>query len=166
MTNAQEKLMARLAALDIKTTAYEHEAVFTVAESNEITIDMPGGHTKNLFLKDKKGAYWLVVALQDTAVSLKTLHTIIGSARLSFAQPDRLRQVLDVEPGSVTPFALINDTENIVNVVLDDAMMTQDLLNFHPLRNTATNSIEPADLLRFINSCGHQPQICACGSAA
>jgi len=161
MSDAQQQLMARFAALGIETTCYEHPAVFTVAESNQLDIDMPGGHTKNLFLKDKKGKFWLVVALQDSAINLKTLHATIGSARLSFGKPEALRDLLGVEPGSVTPFALINDSACRVNVVLEQAMMEQPLLNFHPLRNTATNSILPDDLLRFIASCGHSPQILA-----
>lgn len=158
MPATPEDLFARLGELGIETTTREHPPLFTVEESQRLRGEIPGGHTKNLFLKCKKGQIWLIVALEDAQIDLKNLHRLIGSGRLSFGKPDLMREVLGVEPGSVTPFSLINDTENRVSVVLDQAMMTFDILNFHPLVNTATTSISRGGLLKFIESCGHKPQ--------
>ena len=159
MPASRDDLMARLDALGIETTTYEHPPLFTVEQSRELRGTIPGAHTKNLFMKDKKGVLWLIVALEDARIDLKTLHAVIGSARLSFANADLLRDVLGVEPGSVTPFALINDAQSRVRVVFDQTMMAQSLLNFHPLRNDATNSIRPGDLLSFATACGHEPAV-------
>ena len=152
-------LMARLGELHIATTTVRHPPVFTVAESKALRGALPGGHSKNLFLKDKKSVLWLVVATEDRGIDLKALRPRIGSAGLSFASAETLRQVLGVEPGSVTPFALINDREARVRVVLDAGLMAQSPLNFHPLVNTATTAIAADDLLVFVRSCGHEPRI-------
>ena len=159
MTATQEDLFALFDKLGVKTTTHLHAAVFTVDENRALRGELAGGHCKCLFLKDKKGALWLVVTLEDRAVDMKALRHVIGSAPLSFAKPELLRQVLGVEPGSVTPFALINDTAGRVNVVLDAEMMNFELLNYHPLVNTATTAIGARDLLKFIGAGGHQPQI-------
>jgi Ala-tRNA(Pro) deacylase len=137
----------------------EHAAVFTVAESSKLERELPGGHTKNLFLKDKKGQLYLVVALGHARIDLKTLPQRLGSDRLSFGKPELLAEVLGVPPGSVTPFALLNDKAQRVTVILDAGMMRCERLNYHPLENTATTNIAREDLLRFIRSCGHQPRI-------
>jgi len=152
-------LFDRLKTLGIKTTTLEHQPLHTVEESRRLRGDIPGGHCKNLFLKDKKQALWLVITLEQASVDLKALPGRIGAARLSFGKPDLLMSTLGVAPGSVSPFALINDTNIDVNVVLDTEMMTVDLLNFHPLTNCATSTIASADLLRFIEDCGHVPRI-------
>lgn len=154
-------LMARLDALDIKWELVEHPAVFTVAESEAIhKHDMlPGGHVKNLFLKDKKGALFLITVLHDAEVDLKGLHKILECGRLSFGKPDLLMEVLGVEPGSVTPLAAINDTQQRATVILDARMMTYDALNVHPLENTATVHLSREDLVRFLRECGHEPRI-------
>ncbi|MEO0620033.1 MAG: prolyl-tRNA synthetase associated domain-containing protein [Pseudomonadota bacterium] len=162
MAATRDDLYARFDALSITTKTVEHPAVFTVEESTAIHKQkmLPGGHTKNLFLKDKKGKIFLVVALNDAVLDLKGLHRLIGaSGRVSFGKPDLLDDLLGVKPGSVTPFALINDTNVQVNVVLEARMMAHDLLNYHPLENTATVNIARDDLLRFIQSCGHEPRI-------
>lgn len=161
MPLSRADLLERLAGLGIKTRTIDHAPVFTVAESTKLERDIEGGHTKNLFLKCKKGNLYLVVALNDARIDLKTLHTKLGSGRLSFGNADLLVEVLGVKPGSVTPFALVNDTGNRVTVVLDEAMMRHDLLNYHPLSNDATTSIARDDLLRFIRACGHEPRILA-----
>lgn len=152
-------LLSRLESLGIPSTTTDHPPLHSVADSQALRGDIPGGHCKNLFLKDKKQVLWLVVTLEDTAIDLKTLPKKIGAARLSFGKPELLGEVLGVVPGSVTPFALINDTEKRVNVILDADMMALDLLNYHPLSNDATTSISSADLLRFIEDCGHSPRI-------
>ncbi len=120
---------------------------------------MPGGHCKNLYLRDKKKHDWLVVTLEDRAVDLKALGKTIGAPGLSFGRPERLRDALGVAPGAVTPFALVNDPERKVRVVLDKGMLDEALLNYHPLINTRTTAIRPSDLLRFIQDCGHEPEI-------
>ncbi|MBI1385946.1 MAG: prolyl-tRNA synthetase associated domain-containing protein [Rhizobiales bacterium] len=162
MPATRNDLFARLDALGIGHHTVEHPAVFTVEESDAIHKHelLPGGHTKNLFLKDKKNRIFLVVALSDAEIDLKSLHKLIGAAgRLSFGRAELLEEVLGIRPGSVTPFALINDTGNRVEPILDARMMSHDLLNYHPLENTATTNIARDDLLKFIRSCGHEPRI-------
>jgi len=159
MPATREDLLARLDALGIAATTVEHPPMFTVEDSQNLRGEIPGAHSKNLFLKCKKGTLWLVVALEDARIDLKRLHTRIGSGRLSFGKADLLLETLGVMPGSVTPFALINDTGQKVRVVLDQGLMAHDMLNFHPLENTATTSISSAGLLTFIRDCGHEPAI-------
>ncbi len=163
-----EALFGRLQGLGIAVRTHHHEPLFTVAESQALRGDLPGRHCKSLFLRDKKKVMWLVVALEDRRLDLKALGELIGSARLSFASAERLRQRLGVEPGSVTPFALMNDMAGDatrVRVVLDAEMMQAARVNYHPLTNTATTAIAPADLLRFIADCGHDPMIVDFGPA-
>ncbi|MBL26520.1 MAG: DNA-binding protein [Rhodospirillaceae bacterium] len=154
-----EDLLAHLARLGITTETVRHDPLFTVEESRRLRGTIPGTHCKSLFLKDKKGQLWLVVAEEERDVDLKRLPALIGAAKLSFGKPELLLQVLGVTPGSVTPFALINDKENQVKVVLDAEMMEEPLLNYHPLTNEATTTIRSTDLLRFIAACGHEPYI-------
>jgi Ala-tRNA(Pro) deacylase len=159
MPTSPEQLIAYLDGLGITTTTHTHPPVFTVEEAQALRGTLPGGHCKNLFLKDKKGRLWLVVALEDSKVDLKTLDKRIGSARLSFGNGDLLWEVLGVRPGSVTPFAVINDKDHRVTVVLEQAMMEHDLLNYHPLDNGRTTAIRSADLLKFLRATGHEAQI-------
>jgi Ala-tRNA(Pro) deacylase len=159
MPATRETLFKRLDELGIAHRTIEHPAVFTVAESAAIERDLSGGHTKNLFLKDAKGRLFLVVAESHTRVDLKTLPKAIGSARLSFANAELLAEVLGVAPGSVTLFALLNDTGRRVSVVVEKKLMSYDSLNAHPLENTATTSVSREDALRFIRACGHEARI-------
>ena len=155
-------LFARLEALGIRSETHHHPPLFTVEESKDLRGALPGAHCKSLFLKDKKGAMWLVVVLEDRRLDMKALAGLIGAARLSFARPERLGANLGVAPGAVTPFALINHrgrADHGVRVILDAEMMRATLVNYHPLVNTATTAITPADLLRFIADCGHRPKI-------
>ena len=161
MPATRQDLFAHLAALGIATHTVEHEAVFTVAQSSRLTRELPGGHTKNLFLKDKKDRLFLVVALGQAHIDLKTLHKTLGADRLSFAGPALLMEVLGVPAGSVTPFALINDQARRVTVILDADMMRHERLNYHPLENTATTNIARDDLVLFLRACGHEPRILA-----
>jgi Ala-tRNA(Pro) deacylase len=158
-------LFDRLDQLGIATTTIDHEAVFTVAQSSKLEATLPGGHTKNLFLKDKKDRLFLVVALGHAHIDLKTLPKLIGCDRLSFGKPELLMEVLGVTAGSVTPFALINDRARRVTVILDADMMRHQRLNYHPLENTATTNIAAEDLVAFIRACGHEPRILAVGQA-
>lgn len=156
---SRDDLERRLAELGIDTSSVEHPPVFTVEEARALRGEIAGAHCKNLFLKDKKDAVWLVVCLEETDVDLKRLPAKIESARLSFGRPELLRQLLGVEPGTVTPFALINDVERRVNVILEAAMMRHETLNYHPLVNSATMSIAATDLTKFIRACGHEPRV-------
>lgn len=158
LPTSPEQLLARLAELAIPVTTHRHPPVHTVEENRALRGALPGGHCKSLFLKDRKARLWLLVALEDAVVDLNRLHGPIGSARLSFGSPGLLWQTLGVRPGSVTPFALVNDRTQSVSVVLHRQMMDHTLLNYHPLENDRTTTIRADDLLRFIAACGHQPQ--------
>ncbi len=160
LPTSPDQLYARLEALGIAVTHHEHPPLHTVEESKALRGTLPGGHVKNLFLRDKKSTIWLVVADEDRAIDMKTLRRIIGGkGSLSFGRPELLLEVLGVQPGAVTPFSLINDTDRRVNVVLDKDFMAHEIVNCHPLVNTATTAIRSADLLTFIKACGHQPEI-------
>ena len=155
-------LFALLDRLGVAHTTVSHPPLFTVEQSQGLRGTIPGGHTKNLFLKDKRGAYFLVVALEDAEIELKSLHRRLGATgRFSFGSADALRDLLGVEPGSVTPFAALNDHSVRVTVVLDAAMLEHAILNYHPLVNTMTTSITRDGLLKFLDSCGHAPRIAA-----
>ena len=160
MPATPDELFAFLDRLGIAHATVSHPPLFTVEQSRALRGQIPGGHTKNLFLKDKKGALYLVTALEDAAIELKSLHRRLGaSGRFSFGPAEQMREVLGIEPGAVTPFAAMNDTAGRVAVVLDAAMMEHAMLNYHPLRNTMTTSIGRADLLRFLDATGHTPRI-------
>jgi Ala-tRNA(Pro) deacylase len=162
MPLSPDDLFAKLEALGLRTTTVRHPPLFTVEQSKELRGELPGGHTKNLFLKDKKDRMWLVTAEEDRAVDLKALGAAIGaSGRVSFGSPDRLMRYLGVEPGAVTPFGLVNDTEAQVSFVLDEGLLRHDVLNFHPLTNAATTAIARADFLRFLEAIGHPPRVLA-----
>lgn len=153
-------LFAFLDCLGIAHPTVSHPAVFTVAESGALRGRIAGGHTKNLFLKDKKGALYLVVASEHAVIDLKGLHRRLGaSGRFSFGAAPLLMEVLGVVPGSVTPFAALNDTAGRVTVVLDAEMMTCPILNYHPLDNTMTTTIGRDDLIRFLAATGHPPRV-------
>ena len=147
-----EKLLEALADLGLNTSTLHHDAVFRVGEGDEIKAALPGAHTKNLFLKDDKGQLWLISAEQSTQINLKTLPKIIGSGRLSFGSEERLYNALGVRPGSVTALGLINDPNHKVKFILDKALADADIVNFHPLTNTATTALSQADFRSFIES--------------
>ncbi len=162
MPASPDDLFDALDRLGIAHPTVSHPPLFTVEQSQALRGAIPGGHTKNLFLKDKKGALFLVTALEDAVLELKSLHRRLGaSGRLSFGSADLLLEVLGVEPGSVTPLAAMNDTQGRVAVVLDAALMAHGTINCHPLTNTMTASLRREDLLAFIRSTGHEPVIAA-----
>jgi Ala-tRNA(Pro) deacylase len=162
MPATPDDLFAYLDRLGIAHATVTHEAAFTVEQARALCGRIAGGHTKNLFLKDKKDALFLVVALEDAAIELKSLHRRLGaSGRFSFGSAELLRATLGVEPGAVTPFAALNDTQARVSVVLDAVMMGHAMLNYHPLRNTMTTSIARDDLVAFLAATGHPPRILA-----
>ena len=137
----------------------DHAAVFRVGEGEGIKDDIPGAHTKNLFLKDAKGRLWLISAQDDTQIDLKRLHTVIGSARLSFGSAELMEEVLGVTPGSVTAFALINDVEHRATFVLDRRLAEAERVNFHPMTNTATTGVSQAGFAKFLQALGITPLI-------
>jgi Ala-tRNA(Pro) deacylase len=155
----REALFARLAELGIASVTVEHEPVFTVGESQALRDRLPGAHTKNLFVMDKDGRAALIVAKDDSRVDLKVTAKRLGLGRLSFGKPERLFDLLGVTPGSVTPFALINDPGTSVIVAVDAALIPFAEVNFHPLENTATTRLATQDFLRFVRACGHEPII-------
>lgn len=152
-------LYERLRALGIIWKTYEHAPVFTVEEAAALYASQPGGHTKNLFLKDRKNGLWLVVARDELKIDLNALASRLGAPRFSFSSAELLSEVLGVEAGSVTPFAVMNDVTSKVRLVLDAEMLALEPLNFHPLRNDRTTAITAADLLKFVRACEHEPVI-------
>jgi Ala-tRNA(Pro) deacylase len=156
---ARARLFARLAELAIESRTFEHAAVFTVEESHGLEREIPGGHTKNLFLVDNREALFLVVAESSTRVDLKALTKRIGAGRFSFGKPELLMRTLGVTPGSVNAFAVMNDTAGAVSVLIDARLMRHDSVNCHPMVNTATTNIARDDLLRFIRATGHEPRV-------
>jgi Ala-tRNA(Pro) deacylase len=152
-----DDLYARFDALGIAYTTHAHRPIFTVEEGADLKALLPGGHSKNLFLKDKKGQLFLLSALGDAKIDLNAVSKLIGSGRFSFGNAELLLQYLGVTPGSVTMFALINDTDGKVRFILDEGFFAHDPVNFHPLRNDATTAISPADMLKFARATGHDP---------
>jgi Ala-tRNA(Pro) deacylase len=160
MTSTPDQLFAYLDSLGIKHTTIKHPPLFTVEQSRALRGQIPGGHTKNLFLRDRKYDIYLVVAPEDAEIDLKGLHRLLGAnGRFSFGASDLLREVWGVEPGAVTPFGAVNDRQGRVTVVLDARMMEHDILNYHPLVNTMTTAIARDDLVKFLRATGHEPRI-------
>jgi Ala-tRNA(Pro) deacylase len=160
MPATPDQLFAFLDRLSIPHATVQHPPLFTVEQSRALRGTIPGAHTKNLFLKDKKGALYLVTALEDAAIELKSLHNRIRArGRFSFGPADQLLATLGVEPGSVTPFGALNDTQGHVTMVLDAALMTHQTINTHPLTNTMTTGLARDDLVRFLRATGHEPLI-------
>ncbi|MGV8937706.1 MAG: prolyl-tRNA synthetase associated domain-containing protein [Allorhizobium sp.] len=164
MTETQTKtaadLFAFLDSLGIAHTTKTHAPVFTVSESVSLRDEIPGGHTKNLFVKDRKDRFFLLTVEENAIVDLKTVHTLIGaSGKVSFGKPEKLMEYLGVIPGSVTVLGAINDTGHNVTFVLDADLMSDELINGHPLSNDATTTLSSADLLRFLEATGHTPLV-------
>ena len=164
---SSDDLLAYLSDLGVETATVEHPPLFTVEDSQALRGDIPGGHTKNLFVKDKKSRIFLLVLGEETEVDLKRVHERIGGqGRVSFGSAELLEEVWGVKPGAVTPFGAINDAEGRVSVVLDAAMMAHGRLNFHPLVNTRTTGIASDDLVKFLRATGHEPLVVALGREA
>lgn len=160
MPKTPADLFAFLDGLGIAVKTVTHPPLFTVADSQSLRGEIPGGHTKNLFLKDKKDNFFLVTVEEDAVVDLKTIHQTIGAAsRVSFGKPEALMELLGVIPGAVTAFGAINDSEGKVRVVIDEPLLEHGTVNAHPLTNEATTSIAADDLLRFLKATGHEAVI-------
>lgn len=155
----EDRLYADLDALGIHHRTHEHEAVFTVEESTALHLDIPGAHVKNLFLKDNGGRFWLVTVPHDKRVALKALPQSIGCKRVSFAKADDMDRLLGVTPGSVTPVAAINDRDGAVTVVIDAVLADAELINVHPLRNTASTALSGTGLITALRYWRHEPVI-------
>ncbi|HZV85082.1 MAG TPA: prolyl-tRNA synthetase associated domain-containing protein [Brevundimonas sp.] len=162
----RDRLLDWMAENGVAQNTHDHPAVFRVDEGHELKAAMPGAHTKNLFLKDRKGRFWLVSARQDTVVDLKRLPKTIGSDRLSFGNEALLYETLGLTPGSVTALGLINDPARRVTFVLDKALWDCDVVNFHPLTNTATTALKQADFRRFLALLGREPLVVDFGALA
>lgn len=152
-----EQLLERLTALGIPAQTASHPPLRTVEDSKRLRGELPGGHVKNLFLRDKRGKHWLLTTLEDVKLDLKAMAQRLGAGKFSFASADDLDRLLGIPPGAVSPFAVINDAGHAVTVVLDQAMLAITPLNFHPLRNDRTTTIAAADLLRFLQAVSHAP---------
>ncbi len=151
----EKPLFALLDRLGLPTTTVTHAKVFTVAESHLVKTEIPGGHTKNLFMKDKQGQLVLISAHAESQLPLNQVHKALGTQRLSFTEAPLLWEALGVTPGSVTGFALMNDQAKRVRFVMDEALLAHETLNFHPLRNDMTTSISREDFLGFAEATGH-----------
>lgn len=161
-----DALLARLQDMNIAYALHRHQPVFTVAESAAIEADIPGIHCRNLFLRDKKKNMFLVVAANETRIDLKKLQGLLGCDRLSFGSAERLWEHLGVRPGSVCPFAIANDRQGLVDIILDAHMMAGTRVNYHPMENHLTVGLSPDDLLRFIHESGHAPRVVDLSAAA
>jgi Ala-tRNA(Pro) deacylase len=166
MAASPEQLFAFLDKLGIAHSTVEHKPLFTVEDGRDVWDKLPGLHCKNLFIKDKKDKIWLVVMPGEKRADLNKLEKRLGAPRFSFGKPELLREVLGLAPGSVTPFAVLNDEGKRVTVVLDSDMMQSEKLNFHPLHNAASTTIKSADLLAFMRALGYEPIIADCGAGA
>lgn len=162
MPATPDDLFAFLDKLGIAVSTVEHPPLYTVEDSKTLRGQIEGGHTKNLFLKDRKGALFLVVLQEDASVDLKRIHEIIGGqGKVSFGSAELLTEVWGVLPGAVTPFGALNDTQQRVTVVLDRALLENAKLNHHPLVNTRTTTIAREDLVAFLKATGHEPKVLA-----
>jgi Ala-tRNA(Pro) deacylase len=160
MPATPQDLFAYLDSLGIAHRTVTHPPLFTVEQSQSLRGTIPGGHTKNLFLKDKNDALYLVTALEDAAIDLKSLHRRLGAGgRFSFGSAHLMMETLGVHPGAVTPFGAINDPAGRVTVVLDRALLEHATINAHPLINTMTTSVARDDLVKFLAATGHPPRI-------
>jgi len=159
MAITSDDLLARLQSLGIAAKTSTHPPLRTVEDSKRLRGELPGGHVKNLFLRDKRGRHWLLTALEDATIDLKRMAQRLEAAKFSFANAETLKTLLGIEPGAVSPLAVVNDIEGKVTVVLDQDMLGHDPLNVHPLVNDRTTTMATADLLRFLESTGHKPMV-------
>lgn len=161
-----QNLLDFMTHLGIGYELYNHAPVFTVEESHKIDQDIPGTHTRNLFLRDKKETMFLVTLRHDTLIDIKKLSTLLGAGRLSFGSPERLWTYLGVKPGSVTPLSILNDTEGKVRLILEKGMMDSNLVNFHPLDNSMTVGMQPSELMTILEKQAITPHIMDLSPAA
>lgn len=160
MPRTRDEILSFLSDMGIAASTVGHPPLHTVAESQALRGKIAGGHTKNLFLKDKRDGYFLLTVEESATIDLKQIHHAIGAAgRVSFGRPDAMMELLGVRPGAVTILGLANDTAHRVRAVIDAALLRESVVNVHPLTNEATTSIAPGDLLRFLAATGHEPLV-------
>ena len=159
LPTTSDALLQNLQKLDVSYALHKHEPIFTVEEGEHLKASIPGLHCRNLFLRDKKKKMFLVVAANETKIDLKKLSSVLECARFSFGSADRLWENLGIRQGSVNPFCIMNDADHNVRIILDKHMMDQDIVNYHPMDNAMTIGLSPADLIRFIKSTNHDPEI-------
>lgn len=159
LPTTSDALLQNLQKLDVSYALHQHAPIFTVEEGEHLKASIPGLHCRNLFLRDKKKKMFLVVAANDTKIDLKKLSSVLDCARFSFGSADRLWENLGIRQGSVNPFCIMNDTDHKVRIILDKYMMDKDIVNYHPMDNAMTIGLSPSDLVRFINSTNHDPEI-------
>lgn len=147
---------ALIAALGLSARTVDHPPLFTVEESQALRGEIPGAHTKNLFLKDKGSNLFLVTAEESSPLDLKQLDKVIGAkGRVSFASAEQLLDALGILPGSVSPLALVNDKAGRVRFILEDKLAKAEHINVHPLVNTQTTTLRVGDLIRYIEATNH-----------
>lgn len=161
-----EALLSRLETLGIEAHTFSHPPVFTVEEAKIHRGDLIGAHTKNLFVRDKKGRMWLIVALEDRAVNLRGVAEMLGHKRFSFGSEERLMKYLGVIRGAVTPFGVVNDHTRAVRVALDTGLQEHSVWNFHPLDNSMTTTLTGAEMVRFLEAVDHAPTWVDLGATA
>ena len=155
-------LYQMLAEHEIEYERYDHPAVYTVEDVKRLVPPLPAVKTKNLFLRDHKGKrHFLVIVPAEKRVHIKALHSVMDSSRLSFGSANRLKKYLGVDPGAVTIFALINDPDHAVELILDESLWKHDSFQFHPLVNTSTLLISRTNLERFLAITGHEVKLLA-----
>ena len=159
MAITSDDLLAHLQSLGIDAKTSTHPPLMTVDDAKRLRGDLPGGHVKNLFLRDKRERFWLLTTLEDTRVDLKRMAQRLDAGRFTFANADQLKALLGILPGAVSPLAVINDTARQFTMVLDEALLAHDPLNVHPLVNDRTTTMATGDLLRVLESCGHKPRM-------
>lgn len=148
-------LIHYLDGLGIEYAVFDHDPIFTVEEGAHLKADIPGVHCRNLFMRDKKKNNYLLTLANETEVDLKKLSDVLSIGRLSFGSAERLWEHLGIRPGSVNPFCIMNDPDNDVTFFLDASMMAADIVNYHPMDNAKTIGLSSADLIKFIESLGH-----------
>lgn len=159
LPTTSDALLQNLQKLDVSYVLHKHAPIFTVEEGEHLKASIPGLHCRNLFLRDKKKKMFLVVAANETKIDLKKLSSVLECGRFSFGSADRLWENLGIRQGSVNPFCIMNDTDHNVRIILDKHMMGQDIVNYHPMDNAMTIGLNPADLVRFVKSTNHDPEI-------
>jgi len=159
MPISRQELFDYLDGQNIAHNTLEHDPIFRVEDSLDIKAKRPGANTKNLFLKDKAGRFFLICAQSDSQIRINKLHPILGCKRLSFGKTEPLFELLGVTPGSVTLFSILNDAKHQVTLILDAALLNHDIVNFHPLLNDATTAISSSDMIAFAKATGHEPVI-------
>ena len=152
-------LLRRLDELGVAHRTMDHDPVFTVEEALRLRGRIPGAHSKNLFVRDKKERHWLVSCLADRKVDLGWLARELDTKRLTFCSARRLTGYLGIRGGSVSPFAILNDDTGVVRVALDAELLDREPLNFHPLDNSMTTSVSRAGLMRFLEAERHSPRV-------